>query len=243
MSTLGFYSHVNTKPKATEFSLQSIRKFYPDAPIAISCDNAFDYTEMCKKYNVKYFHNDTSLGYPTQPYGYKIDGVLKFLDRMYEGVSVLGTDYFMMSEDDIVIVAPIKLDDDWHMAGQPLLYDDQVPKMSDKFLDVIEAFSRVRPKQNYYNCGGGSIFKTSTFLENYARVRLFYETNLEYIQQHIYPSLGWMDCFMCVFFLLCGKEINQNHELLNIWPTQIPYDLTKVPPDVSIVHNFKDYYE
>jgi hypothetical protein len=243
VSTLGFYSHVNTKPKATEFSLQSIRKFYPNAPISISCDNAFDYTEMCKKYNVTYFHNNTSLGYPEQPFGYGTEGVLKFLDRMYEGVSILGTDYFMMSEDDIVIMSPIEINESWHMAGQPLYYEGQVPAMPEKFLDIIEKFSGVRPKQNYYNCGGGSIFKTSTFLQNYAKIRSFYEINLEYIQIYIYPPLGWMDCFMCVFFLLCGKEINQNHNLLNIWPTQIPYDLTKVSSDVNIVHNFKDYYE
>ncbi len=243
MSTLGFYIHVNTKPKATEFCLQNIRKFYPVAPIAVSCDNAFDYTEMCKTYSALYHHNHSSLGYPVNPYGYRLTQVIEFLDRMYAGVKTLGTDYFIMMEDDAVLVNEVQIDDSWDMAGQPLLYEGQVPIMPEQFLTRIEVFSGVRPKQNFYNCGGGSIFKTSTFLDNFEMVRDFYIKNLEWIQNNVYPTIGWMDCFMCVFFLLCGKDVNQNHRLYNIWPTVIPFDLSSVPDGIDIVHNFKDYYE
>ena len=244
MMTLGFYSAgVNTQTKATEFCLQNVRKFYPNAPITISGDNSFDYTDMCAKYDATYYHYNNSLGYPSQPYGYKLSAVLEFLDRMYRGVQTLKTDYFMMLEDDIVIMSLINLDDNWDMCGQPLLYDGQVPIMPESFLDIIEQYCGVRPKQNYYNCGGGSIFKTSTFLDNYHDIRQFCIDHLEHIQNSIYHTIGWLDCLMCVFFLLCGKDLNQNSELLNIWPTQKPYDLSTVPSNISIVHNYKNYYE
>ena len=115
--------------------------------------------------------------------------------------------------------------------------------MPNEFLDIIEKFSGVRPKQNFYNCGGGSIFKTKTFLDNYFDIRFFLENNLDYIQDNIYPTLGWMDCYMCVFYLLCGKDVVQNTKLHNNWPIKIPLDFNEVPVGTNLVHNFKDYYE
>lgn len=240
---IGFYSHVNTKPQATLACIQSVRKFYPDNKIVISCDAAYDFTEICKEYNVIYHHNNIVLGYPTQPFGYRRDKVLEWLDRMYRGVILMAdTDYFVMLEDDVIIHNVLNIDPKWEMAGQPMLYEGQVPSMPDSFLDIIEKFSGVRPKQNFYNCGGGSIFKTSTFLNNYESIRLFLLKNLDHIQDTIYPTLGWMDCFMCVYFLLCGKPLIENKRLFNNFPTKIPLDMSKVPKEVEIIHNFKDYY-
>lgn len=241
---LGFYSHVNTKPKATEYCLASVRQFYNDNKIVISCDGAFNFTAIAAKYNAICLTNSGVLGYPVQPYGYQRDKMLEWLDRMYRGVLYLkDTDYFVMLEDDVVIINPITIEPGWEMAGQPLLYEGQVPLMPATFLDIIEKFCGVRPKQNFYNCGGGSIFKTDTFLNNYENVRAFFSNNVENIQNTIYPTLGWMDCFMCVFYLLCGKPLAQNSRLYNGFPIKIPFDMTAVPPGTEILHNFKDYYD
>lgn len=242
MFTIGFYNHVNTKPKATEASLQSIRKFYPDAPIALSCDNAFDFTEMAKKYNAVYHHNYVTLGYPIQPFGYRKDKVVEWLDRMHKGVQTLNTDYFVFMEDDVHVIAPIEIGEGWEMAGHVIQYEGQVYAMPPKLLNMIEQFSGVRPKQNFYNCGGGSIFKTSTFLDNYTEIRYWLYENLDYIQENLYPTLGWMDAFLCVFYLLCGKGITQNPKLYNNWPIRIPFPANEVPAGTYLVHNFKDYY-
>ena len=242
MITVGFYNHVNTKPKATEASLQSIRKFYPDAPIAISCDNAYDYTEMCKTYNAHYEFNNVTLGYPVQPFGYRKDKILEWSDRMYRGVSTLGTDYFVMMEDDVHVIAPIDIDPTWEMAGH-IYSDGQVYLIPDALLDMIGIFSGVKPTTNYYNCGGGSIFKTATFLNNYEKVRKFFDVYLDGIQDKIYPTAGWMDCYMCLFYYLCGKPLVQNKRLYNNWPIKIPFDMNDVPEGTYLIHNFKDFYE
>ena len=76
-----------------------------------------------------------------------------------------------------------------------------------------------------------------------AEVRQFFVDNLDYIQDNIYPTLGWMDCFMCVFYLLCGKELAQNKSLYNNWPIKIPFEMNDVPEGTYLIHNFKDYYE
>ena len=61
-----------------------------------------------------------------------------------------------MMEDDVLVVAPIIIDPSWEMAGHVLQYEGQVPPMPPQLLDMIESFSGVRPKQNFYNCGGGA---------------------------------------------------------------------------------------
>lgn len=242
MTTIGFYNHVNTKPAATEVSLQSIRKFYPDVPIVLSCDNASDYTEISKKYNTGYHHNNVTLGYPVSTYGYTLDKVLEYLDRKYIAVKELNTDYFVYMEDDVLVINPIVIDTNWDMAGQVLLYEGQVPPMPEKFLDIIEEFSGVRPKQNFYNCGGGTIYKSSTFIDNFPKIRQWFIDNLEYIQKNVYMTLGHNDCFMCVYYLLLGKELNQNPGIYNQWPGKKPFDWSLVPSNAYLVHNYKDYY-
>lgn len=239
--TLGFYNHVNTKPQATIASLESIRKFYPTAPIALSCDNAYDFTDIAKQYNAFYEHNDVTLGYPVQPFGYRKSQILEWSDRMYRGVSRLYTDYFVMMEDDVHVVSAIEIDPTWEMAGH-MYSPGQVYLIPDELLDMISTFSGIRPKTNYYNCGGGSIFKTSTFLTNYSRVRDFFDVNLDYIQDNIYPTAGWMDCYMCLFYYLCGKDLVQNIRLYNNWPIKIPFEMRDVPVGTYLIHNFKDYY-
>lgn len=242
---IGFYSHVNTKPKATKACLESVRKFHPQAHIFISCDNAFDFSLLCEELNVKYDHNEVTLGYPTQPFGYRKDGVIEWLDRMYRGVNYLGSkgcDYFVMLEDDVVLVDRVTVNPDWEMAGQPFLYEDQVPPMPEAFLDIIEKVSGKRPSRGTYNCGGGSIFKVRTFLNNYEWIRTFLLKNLDYIQDKVYPTLGWMDCFMCVFYYLCKAELVENKKLYNNFPVKTPFNFSSLPPGIEIVHNFKDYY-
>lgn len=239
---IGFYSHVNVVPNATRACLESVRKFYPDAPIVLSCDNGYDFSEMAGKYNTLYHHNsNVALGYPVQPYGYKKKNALEWLDRMYRGVSLLDTEYYCMLEDDVLLVSNITIDKNWQMAGHPFLFEDQVPRMPEVLMTAIEKFSGKRPSTDTYNCGGGSIFKTSTFVDNYSRVREFLDENFNFIQNYVYPTIGWMDCLMCTYFYLCGADQVENKRLYNILPRMIPFNFV-YPEGTEIIHNFKDYY-
>jgi hypothetical protein len=239
---LGFYNHVNTKPKATRGCLESVRKIYPDNPIVISCDNGFDFTDMCKELNVLYHHNTTTIGYSTTEWGWNKNQIIEWLDRMYRGVTLLNTEFFMMLEDDIILMKPVTLQPEWECVGQMRLYEGQVPQMPPEFLNIIHTFSGVKPIHDYYTTGGGSIFKTKTFVENYFHVRHFIKTNFDFIQQHIYKTIGWMDCMMCVFYMLCGKTLVQNDKLYNNFPVVMPFDIASLPDNIEILHNYKDHY-
>ena len=240
--TIGFYDHANTHPNATEFMIRSIRKFYPDAPIVISTDNVSGYESMTKQYNCIYQPHNCTLGPQTQPFGYRKDKAIEWLDRLHQGVKEMNTDFFTMMEDDVVILSDIHLEPEWEMVGHVLQYPGQVPAFPQALVDMIVDYSGVVPKKNYYTTGGGSFFKTSTFLENYDSVRSWLITHIDTIQDNFYPTLGWMDSYMTVFYLLCGKDLTENPRFYNIWPTKIPFDLSTIPPEYNLVHNFKNYY-
>lgn len=245
---LGFYLYThgtrqeNTLPKASIFCIQAVRKIYPENPFVLSCDNGYDFSELAQKHKLIYHHNHVSLGYPQTDFGYTRDELLEWLDRMYRGVTLLNTDFFMMLEDDVYLLKPVTLKPEWECVGQMRTHEEQVPKMPPEFLNMIHTFSGIKPIHDYYTTGGGSIFKTKTFVENYFQVRHFIKTNFEFIQQNIYKTIGWMDCMMCVFYMLCGKTLTQNERLYNNFPTVKPFDVSSLPEHIEILHIYKDYY-
>jgi hypothetical protein len=238
---LGFYQHVNVRPRATQMCLESVRRFYPDSPIVVSCDNGHDFTDVCRSVGAVYQHNKVALGYPTN-FGWDKARIIEWLDRMYKGVSLLHTDFFMMLEDDIILLKRITIDKDWEVAGQVLMYENQVPRFNEAFMEILRSFSGVRPGGTWYSTGGGSIFKTRTFVDNFMRVRCFLMSNFDHIQQNVYKTIGWMDCMMTIFYLLCGKPLHQNTRLYNNFPCVTPFDISTLGNDIEILHNYKDFY-
>lgn len=241
--TIGFYNPASVQPYATEAAIASVRLIYPDAPIAMSCDAGVDFSKLCDQYKVKYFHYYHKIGYPSGAGGYSKEQILTWLDRAYVAATELGTDYFVMWEDDCVLVRPITIDPEWVMAGQCFMSQDQNSPIPDPMLDIVENFCGVRPKKGLYNCGGGSIFHTKTFITNYHKIRQFWHVNFNDIQQRIYISVGWIDCFLTLFFYMTGAKMVENRRLYNNWPLEKPFNFTKLGADIEIVHYVKDLYQ
>lgn len=243
---IGFYINVFKNARATRECLKSVRKFYPTAPIYLNNDGGVDYSSIAKEFNAGYYYNDTSLGYPVQPYGFTKDKAIEWLNRFYRGMVYLNNqfcDYVLMLEDDVIVVKPITVNPEWKMAGQPVLFEGQVPPIPKALIEIIESHSNNKLESNIYNCGGGSIFKIETFLNNYEWFREFLIKEMDHIQNNIYPTLGWTDCLMCVFYYMCGSQMVENKRLHNNFPLQKPFDFTKLSSEIEIVHYVKDYYD
>ena len=149
----------------------------------------------------------------------------------------------MMVEDDVWIKkSPITVKDDWEMAGWNIKVGNIIP---DNIIDSITEFSGKRPLTNQYGCGGGSIFKVSTFLENYDRVIDWFKKNHDTFQQQ-YNPLGFMDCYMVVYYMLCGKDYSVNSYLTDTHQHQKGFDFDKFveeqPEHIEIINNYKKYY-
>lgn len=243
MASIGFFSYVYDQQKATQFSMETIRKYHPDSFFLVACDAGSDHYDLCKRYNAHYYHSQTRLGYFIQPFGYRKEKIIEWLSRFYIACVKTDTTHLMVVEDDVVLCKPVTVEDHWEVAGHEWRGGNTFPPA---FIDILQKFSGKYPHVQGYGAGGGSIFKVKTFLENYFWIIDFLKNNADFIQDNIYPTIGWMDCFMTYFYMLCGKEYTVNPHLYSV-PLNPPdlrrtYDLNSAPPHIQIVHDYKNYY-
>lgn len=244
--TLGFINHVSNHFIATQTSIESVRAFYPDAPIFLSVDGSYDVRFRNNQIADELLFNKHALGYPP----YEKNQVLEWLKRMYIGVLKIGTDHFMMLEDDVIIVNPIQYDDYVECLGHNITHGNKIP---DTIMRDLNRLGKYFHKTDYYGNGGGSIFKSSTFLENYRSITSYWDRWWNLYKVHFYPQCGYMDCYMTLFYMLAGKPYTPNTRMINIDPhdpeqvklikTASVACITELyKNDYDIVHGVKFYY-
>jgi hypothetical protein len=246
MATLGFYNSVSSYPQATTESLRSIKEHNPNSPIYIAVDgnkhSIEPYTNLSSTYKntTVSAHYEASIGYCP----YNRWQIREWLQRMFLGVSWMNTTHFCLWEDDILCTQPVTVDDSWECAGHVITHGNKIPS---HILDEIYRFSGIKPETDYYGAGGGSIFRTKTFVDNYWMI-LDYITSRAWdiYQKYYWPQAGYIDCFMVLYYLLCGKSYTPNPNIINLWPTDYTTeweDLKKqYGQQYQLLHNTKRYY-
>ena len=240
MSSISFLHLASAGKKiSTDKIVHNIRNLYPTAPYYLASDAAENLMDIASRYNTHYTHHENKLGYP--PYNY--DKISTWFERFHFAAENCGTTHIMMTEDDVWLRNTISVRDDWEMAGHNITVGNTIP---DYIIDSITEFSGKRPTTVQYGCGGGSIFKVSTFLNNYTRVTRWFKDNHDKFQNN-YNPLGFMDCYMQVYYMLCGKDYTVNpcmtdthHHTNDGWD----YDkfVNEQPENIEIVNNYKKYY-
>jgi hypothetical protein len=246
VSNIAFFHIGSNKPKATEFVVNNIRSFHPNAPYILMSDDALDFRQVAAKHKTDYIHCNKKLGGPIQPFGYDVENVLEFLSRFRIACFIAeskGATHIMMAEDDVILVKPVTINKDWEMACHDISGGNIIPE---PVITLIKSFSKKQPIKVEYGAGGGSIFKIRTFLENYDKVSWWFMGHTRYILREIYPTLGWIDCFMVVYYLLCGKDYTVNPHLTDTHNHQPGFDyesfISKLPEQIQIINNYKKYY-
>jgi hypothetical protein len=240
MASISFSHFASAGKKvSTEKIVHNFRKYYPNDYYLLLSDAADDLSDIASKYNCEYLRSLKKLGYPS----YDLDKVLQWLDRFRATCEQANTTHIMMVEDDVWIKKQITVHDEWEMAGWDIKVGNIIP---DNIMYSITEFSGKRPLTNQYGCGGGAIFKVSTFLANYDRVIEWFKNNHDVFQQQ-YNPLGYMDCYMVVYYMLCGKDYSVNPYLNDSHHhTNDGYDYDKFvneqPDHIEIINNYKKYY-
>ena len=239
MVSLGAIHFVYDNKVATEESIKSFKKFYPNNYYCLIEDAGIDHIELTKKYSHISSHRyDTNLGYfgKNGVSGYSKSEVLEWLHRFYVACKFLDTTHVVMMEDDVHILNPVTLKDTDEVLG----HGGPGNTFPQELINIITDFSGIKPNYCRYGAGGGTIFNVKTYLDNYHKIRDFLIINFDHIHK-IYPEMGWMDCFMDVFYFLCGKTRTNSTKLYNIWPESRSFDLNQIS-DYEIVHGYKKYY-
>jgi hypothetical protein len=239
MGTISFCHLASAGKKiSTEKIVENIRQHYHEYYF-LGSDAADDLSDIAQKFNCHYTYFPDKVGYPS----YNLEKVLLWFKRFKLACEQTYTSHIMMVEDDVWIKKLITVKDDWEMAGWNITVGNIIPE---NIIDSITEFSGKRPLTNQYGCGGGSIFKISTFLENYDRVMEWFKKNHDTFQPQ-YGPLGYMDCYMVVFYMLCGKDYSVNPYLTDTHHHKNDgYDYDKFVNDqadkIEIVNNYKRYY-
>lgn len=242
MSNISFFHIASVYPRATEEVVRNIRKYHPDNFYYLCVDGVGNYEYVAETFKTNYRFYTNRIGGPKEDYGFRLDGTLEFLSRFRDACLKCDTSHMMMVEDDVLLVKPVTVQDDWQMACHDIKIGNIIP---DFVHDMIESHSGVESSFTQYGAGGGSIFNVKTFLDNYERNIEFFKNNFDQIQSN-YPTIGYIDCFMVVYYLLCGKSYTVNPHLTDTHNHKPGFDyetfISNQSEQIQIINNYKKYY-
>jgi hypothetical protein len=200
-----------------------------------------DFSKFAKNNNCHHVKFD-SIGPPISPQGWNLDKSLQFLNRFYMACQMADTSHIIMMEDDVLLLKPITIDPDWEHACADTKIGNVIPE---PVHDLIEQHCGKRPTFKQYGAGGGSIFAVKTFLDHY-------DTNVQWFKKHFdeiqsyYPTIGYLDCFMNVYYFLAGKDYSVNYRRTDTHNHKPGFDyesfISKLPEEIEILNNYKKYY-
>jgi hypothetical protein len=243
VSKISFWHCASIRKNATEQVISNIRQYHPDSYYFLCVDATESYEKMADKYQCDYLYCNEKLGYPDASYGYDLNRVLEFLRRFHIACIRCKTDHIMMVEDDVWLLNPVTINTDWEMACHHITHGNVIP---DSVIGMIQQYSGKMPLTKHYCGAGGSIFNVKTFVDNYDNIIKFFKDNFDHIQKELYPTIGWIDCFMVVYFYLCGKDLSVNNNLVDTHNHAPGFDyesfVTGLPSNIEIVNNYKKFY-
>ena len=236
MASLGFFLPAYY-PKASEEVIKNIRSFYPDSTFVVASDAGPNHCELSREYNVHFQYYPKNLGASIMPHGYKKEAVMEWLRRFYIACLLTKETHIFWAEDDIALLRQIEVKDEWEIYAH-----DTTNYVPEGLLKFCEEVSGKYPSRPFYGAGGGTIYKVSTYIENYFKIVSIFDQIFEQVQEQ-YPTFGWYDCFMTIVYFMCGKEYTVNPGIFEIKPMNKNFDLESLDKSkYSIVHLYKNHY-
>lgn len=238
--TISFF-HIAAYEEPAKVVVENVRKHHPNNFYFFGADTDHDFSEFAKSNNCDYM-KFAPIGPPIYPQGWNLDKSLQFLNRFHTACQMTDTSHIIMMEDDVLILKPITIDPNWEHACADTKIGNVIPE---EVHDLIEEHCGKRPTFKQYGAGGGSIFKVKTFLDHYDTNIQWFKKYFDEIQEY-YPTIGYLDCFMNVYYFLCGKDYSVNHRRADTHNHRQGFDyesfISKLPENTEILNNYKKYY-
>lgn len=242
MSDISFFHIASVYRKATEQVVANARKYHPNSFYHLAVDAVDSYEYLAEEFDLDYRYYTKKIGGPVGDYGYRLENTLEFLNRFYNAAVKCNTSHIVMMEDDVWLLDKITVNPEWEHAGADTKIGNVIPE---PVHDLIERHCGKRPLFKQYGAGGGTIFKVSTFVENYDIIVRWFKDNFAEIQAY-YPTIGYIDCFMNVYYYLCGKDYSANLHRTDTHNHRPGFDyetfVSNLTPEIQIVNNYKKFY-
>lgn len=153
---IGAYFQVYKQPTSTRRSLDYFRSIYPTGTVVLVSDNGLNYSKMAKEFDCIYFHEPENTNLVFSPTNRQ--RILAFFERLRRCVQPIKEDYFLLLEDDVLVIQRVI---------EPLVgtvngnFLNTLPKEKVRFFKNLTHI----PCDFQYTGHGGSIVHTKKFLE------------------------------------------------------------------------------
>ena len=253
MKTVGFFYSVFTEKKAVEYSIESLRKYYPDSPIYLVSDGGLDFSYLQEKFQ----NIQTSLEDDTMSETFNItagstgcdyvngnfrqehyQNVIKkcayaVLHRVERAIQYCKEpDWMVMCDPDCLIRGRLNFPDNASILGQRI--NCCLPEGYKNILKEIEGAIPIS-RWGASPC----VFRTKTFLKALNKFRnLDEEINLLDRFTREFYAMSAHDVLFPTLFALIGEEEVYNPDIIECHTD--PFWRQKSNP---LVHSFTEYYE
>lgn len=238
-SDIGFFYSVFNEVEAVDFSIENLKKIYPDSRIYLVSDGGVDFSYLESKYtNLK-----TTLEQDTMSKTFEINKnnfqaleyklvtvacVKALLDRLAKAIQYLGTDYVVMLDPDTLIRGKLSIP-----SGSKLLGSRVNRGFPRNFRKIMRNF----PGGISINRWGATpaIFEVKTFLKGKENLLKNWHI-FDELSKHFH-ALYAHDVILPVIFGLIGISEKFNPDITECLRDK-NWRLNKKP----LVHQFREYY-
>lgn len=207
--SIGFFAMCSYQYIAWDYVFESIRKYYPDAPIVLLNDGMeqYDYTEMAIKYNCIYIKKNKNICLLWND----LTDTYEFLHRLKEACELLKTEWLINLHPDVICQNKISYNPQADICGVSAGSNTGISCNNfdnnnewKKIKIFIQKFNSNVELNGWGWCGGG-IMKIKTFIKIYNN--LYSDTpivKLEEINNTYKEAVRYEDTLLPILFNIYG---------------------------------------
>jgi hypothetical protein len=224
MKFFSVYHQCFNNKKATEFAIANFRNHNPNVPYYLLSDGGLDFSEIAKKYNCHFVMASENIG---TNYLEKNNAKI-YLNRLRSAFEYSGTQYMVTMEDDVLCRAELIIENDFNIAMSYVPGNKLRPHIFEKTISKYN----ITPNVDWYGATGGTILNKNIFFDS-EKIKLVDQ----FMEEDFEPTLGSIDQFIVMLYLICGLECAVNNGLGETHRTPNWQN-----SDLALVHNFKEMY-
>jgi hypothetical protein len=224
MKKFSVYHQCYKNKRATEFAISNFREYNPDVPYYLISDGGDDFSDIAKKYNCHFVLAPENIG---TNYLEK-DKAKIYLNRIRDSFIYSNCEYALTMEDDVLCRGKLEIEGDFNIAMSYVPGNKLRPHI---FQKAVKKYN-INPNIDWYGATGGTFLNRNIFFD-YEKVKLVDQ----FMEEDFEPTLGSIDQFIVMLYLVCGLDCSINESLGETHRTP-NWQQSNLP----LIHCYKEMY-